>query len=159
MKIEPTFGIVAFVEDVESAVEKLLTIDYDSSKVKIHIVSTKGTPEDKMIALDQLKRKFQHSTLTMNLLDKELYQVETQAFALVKKAKYFVMIEDGCELNPDFLQKVSDNESEIEIYSDENTVAIRSSLASMNYLEYADFNVMLNSLMENQEKVCYLNEE
>jgi hypothetical protein len=159
LKTEPTFGVVAFVEDVESAVEKLLSVNYSTSKVKIHIVSTPEKPERKMIALDQLKHKFNHSTLTMNLLEKELIQTESHAFGLVKEAKYFVMIEDGDELDPDFLQKVSDNESEIGIYSDRTTVAISSRLASKNYLDYADFGFMLDSFMENKDSVCYLNEK
>ena len=156
---EPTFGVVAFVEDVESLVEKLLSINYNTSKVKVHIVSTKEKPEQKMIALDQLKRKFNHSTLTMNLLEKKLFQTETQAFGLVRNVKYFVMIEDESELDSDFLQKVSDKESEAEIYSDGSSIAIRSDLASKNYLDYGDFGVMLDSLMEKKDSVCYLNEK
>ena len=159
LKTEPTFGIVAFVEDVESVVEKLLSVNYSANKVKIHIVSTQEKPEQKMIALDQLKHKFNHSTLTMNLLEKELVLTESHAFGLVKQAKYFVMIEDGSELDPDFLQKVSDNESETQIYSDRSTTAINSRLASKNYLDYADFSVMLDSLMQNKDSVCYLNEK
>lgn len=63
------------------------------------------------------------------------------------------------ELDSDFLQKVSDKESEAEIYSDGSSIAIRSDLASKNYLDYGDFGVMLDSLMEKKDSVCYLNEK
>lgn len=155
---DPTFGVVAFVTDVESTVDNLLGLDYPANKVKFHIVSTSKDPEKKMIALDQLKHKFNHSTLTMNLVEQELYQMETAAFAQVKGAKYFVMLDEGQRIDPLFLRKVADKQDDADLYVDKDIVAVSSNLAVKNYLEYADFKIMQNAL-EEEATVNYLNEE
>jgi hypothetical protein len=153
-----TFGIVVFTPDVENSVTNLLEIEYPEDKVKFHIVSKTDKAEAKMIALDKLKHKFNHSTLTMNILEQERHQLETQAFGLVAKSNYFVMLENDQKIDPLFLRKIANSETKSPIYKDKSCTAISSQLAKKNYLEYADFKVM-QDFLEKETPVCYLNEE
>lgn len=155
---EPTFGVVVFTPDVEASVNNLLEIEYPADKVKFHIVSKSDNPEAKMIAIDQLKHKFRHSLLTMNLVELELHQVETQAFGQVVGAKYFVMLEGDQKIDPLFLRKVADSENESTMYKDSSCTAVDSKVAANKYLDYADFKIMQESL-EKEISVCYLNEK
>ena len=111
-----------------------------------------------MIALDKLKHKFNHSTLTMNILEQERHQLETQAFGLVAKSNYFVMLENDQKIDPLFLRKIANSETKSPIYKDKSCTAISSHLAKKNYLEYADFKIM-QDFLEKETSVCYLNEE
>lgn len=153
--LDCSFGIVFFadsVEGVDLAVDTLLEIEYEPSKVKIHLVSDSSDPEQKMIALDRLKHKFKASRLTMALVEQEVFQLETQAFNALSDTDWFILLKDSAKISPDFLSEVNRKHLEkVEkktVYRDEetNARAILAAHAKSEYLQWADFDLMVDDI-------------
>lgn len=155
--LDCSFGIVFFADsalEVQEAVDILLEVEYEPSKVKIHIVSDKSDPEQKMVSLDRLQHKFKASRLTMNVVDQEILQLETHAFNAVFDTDWFILLR-GCDvISSDFLSEVNrkhlEKKEKKTIYRDENTdaKAILAAQAKSEYLLWADFDLMVESLEE-----------
>ncbi len=90
----------------------------------------------------------------MNVVDQEILQLETHAFNAVFDTDWFILLR-GCDvISSDFLSEVNrkhlEKKEKKTIYRDENTdaKAILAAQAKSEYLLWADFDLMVESLEE-----------
>ena len=155
------FGLVLFdtkedKSEIEKTIENILKIDYPPNKLKIIICSYLSENKNKNTYINYaniLLNKFRHTRLLLNHPLETDSEVDYNAFTLCRNAEYLIKINHNQKINSDFFRKTSKIQSvDTQIIKQGNVVAIPKKLVSKNYLDFNNYDNMIEHLLNKADQ-------
>ena len=174
-ELRPTFGIIIFdesndFEDTLKTIESIKEIDYPKNKVKIvlSISQIKLNLKNKKIQdlvdiADSMTTDKRHFYFSVHKYTGQDQLRDTECFGKVSMARYFVKINAGATINPDYFKQVEQTlqeEKSIALFHEEqqDISIVPASVAKNKYLEFNNYDFMVQGIKEEaQEEGLYVN--
>ena len=160
-EVTPKFGIAVYdkkdnSDDLDKTLNSIKNINYDPKYITVIISSfrERGVQELVSKVIEMQKQGF-NCVMSLHTYDDNITLRDTECFSKMYRNSYFVKMNVGLTIGQDFFKKIAlslnhDLEQGVLFEDADNQVyAVHFQVANYEYLNYNDFDLMIQNLIDN----------
>lgn len=160
-EVKPKFGIAVYDEkdnlgDLDKTLNSIKNINYDPKCIKVVISSFKERGVQELVSkVITMQEQGFECIMSLHTYNDDIYLRDTECFSKMYRNSYFVKINVGSTIDKDFFNTIEkslnqDLEQGVLFEDSDNQVhAVHFQVANQEYLNYNNFDLMIQNLIDN----------